>query len=122
MLIIYIYIKRRMVDDARDGTWLRKIESILEAKIQKDQWGSTELIIDADRNIEGFDLVVDGSTPRWPEHHVRDQNNAGGLFTTEQVDVYPNRIFLQPLSSMVFWYELLRSILFPSILGWDRRC
>ena len=50
-----------MVDDAGDSTWIRKIESILEAKIQKDQWGSTELIIDADRNIEGVDLVVDGS-------------------------------------------------------------
>ena len=50
-----------MVDDAANGIWVRKIESILEAKIQKDQWGSTELIIDADRNIEGFDLVVDGS-------------------------------------------------------------
>ena len=54
LLIIYIYIKWRMVDDAGDSTWIRKIESILEAKIQKDQWGSTELIIDADGNIEGL--------------------------------------------------------------------
>ena len=58
---------------------------------------------------------------RLPGHHVRDQNKAAGILATEQVDVYPNHMFLQPLSSMVFWYEALRFMLFLSVLGRDRR-
>ena len=40
------------------------------------------------------------NTARLPEHHVRDQNYAAGLLATEQVDVYPNHMFLQ-LSSTI---------------------
>lgn len=40
------------------------------------------------------------NTARLPEHHVQDQNNAAGLLAAEQVDVYPNHMFLQ-LSSTI---------------------
>ena len=39
-------------------------------------------------------------TARLPEHHVRDHNNAAGLHDIEQINDYPNHMFLQ-LSSTI---------------------
>ena len=40
------------------------------------------------------------NTSRLPDHHIPDHNNTSGLFAAEQVDVYPNHMFLQLCSTI----------------------